>query len=162
MYDGLENSTTALMAEALELAGAADGTVSVEVLNELLERRTKAGPLTVTEVGEGFGLSPHTIRYYERVGLLEVPRDHAGHRVYRSETIRRLAFLIRMRISGMSVGDLQHYLDLVKLGDASTAERLDLMLEHRDTIRLKIRELQLSLAVTEYKIARYAQIKDRP
>jgi DNA-binding transcriptional MerR regulator len=60
-----------------------------------------------------------------------------------------------MRLSGMAMRDLQHYITLVDAGEQTVPERLDMLLEHRDTIRRQIRELTLSLAATEYKIATY-------
>ena len=60
-----------------------------------------------------------------------------------------------MRLSGMAMRDLQHYVGLVDAGEETVPERLDLLLEHRDTVRRQIRELTLSLAATEYKIATY-------
>jgi hypothetical protein len=60
-----------------------------------------------------------------------------------------------MRLSGMAMRDLQHDGELVEAGDDTVPERLDMPLEHRDTIRRQIRELALSLAATEYKIATY-------
>jgi DNA-binding transcriptional MerR regulator len=60
-----------------------------------------------------------------------------------------------MRLSGMPMRDLQHYITLVDAGKQTEPERLDILLEHRDTIRRRIRELTLSLAATEYKIATY-------
>ncbi len=69
--------------------------------------------------------------------------------------MRRLVFLIRMRTAGMSISDLRHYVELVDAGDTTVGERLDMMLEHRDTLRSQIAQLQLALAATEYKIATY-------
>ncbi|MET8044376.1 MerR family DNA-binding protein [Micromonospora sp. NPDC005215] len=82
-------------------------------------------------------------------------RDRYGHRVYHAEAVRRLVFLTRMRLSGMPMRDLQHYISLVDAGQDTVPERLDMLLEHRDIIRRRIRELTLSLAATEYKIATY-------
>ena len=75
--------------------------------------------------------------------------------MYGPESIRRLVFLTRMRISGMAIRDLQHYVELVDAGEWTIPERLDMLLEHRDTVRRQIKELTLSLAATEYKIATY-------
>ena len=55
----------------------------------------------------------------------------------------------------MAIRDLQHYVELVDAGDQTVPERLDMLLEHRDTVRRQIRQLTLSLAATEYKIATY-------
>ena len=57
----------------------------------------------------------------------------------------------------MSIADLRHYIELADSGPATMPERLDLLLEHRDTLKRQIAELQLSLAATEYKIAYYSK-----
>ena len=62
-----------------------------------------------------------------------------------------------MRLSGMAIRDLQHYVELVDEGEDTVPERLEMLLEHRDTIRRQISELTLSLAATEYKIATYQE-----
>ena len=87
--------------------------------------------------------------------LVEVARDGQGHRVYDAAAVRRLVFLTRMRLSGMPMRDLQHYISLVDAGGHTVPERLDVLVEHRDTIRRRIRELTLSLTAVEYKIATY-------
>ena len=111
--------------------------------------------MTIAEAAAHLDVSPHTLRYYERAGLVTVSRDPAGHRLYDAEAVRRLVFLTRMRLSGMPMRDLQHYVELVDAGKHTEPERLDILLEHRDTVRRRIRELTLSLAATEYKIATY-------
>lgn len=135
----------------------ADGTTSVEVIHRLVDAGEDPPVRSIAEVAEMLDLSPHSLRYYERAGLITVDRDSAGHRVYDAEAQRRLVFITRMRLSGMPMRDLQHYIDLVEVGDDSVQERLDMLIEHRDTIRRRMRELTLSLAATEYKIAVYGR-----
>ena len=132
-----------------------DGPMSVEAIHRLADTGDVAGPMSIAEVAELLDISPHTLRYYERVGLVQVGRDSKGSRVYEADAVRRLVFVSRMRLSGMAMRDLQHYVELVEAGEATVPERLDMLLEHRDTIRRQIRELTLSLAATEYKIATY-------
>jgi DNA-binding transcriptional MerR regulator len=129
--------------------------MSVEVIHRLADTSDLSEPLTITEVADLLDVSAHTLRYYERAGLVDVDRDGSGHRSYQPDAVRRLIFLTRMRLSGMAIRDLQHYISLVDGGDQTVPERLDMLLEHRDTIRRQIRELTLSLAATEYKIATY-------
>ncbi len=148
-------ATDELMSKALAALGEADGPMSVEVIHSLVDTGAATDPMTITQVAGLLGLSPHTLRYYERIGLVRVGRDTAGHRSYGPESVRRLVFLTRMRLSGMAMRDLQHYVDLVDAGDGTVPERLDMLIEHRDTIRRQIKELTLSLAATEYKIATY-------
>ena len=148
-------SSEHLMARALAALDELDGPMSVEVIHRLTELPALDSPLTVAEVADLLDTSPHSLRYYERIGLVSVPRDGAGQRAYDADAVRRLVFITRMRLSGMPIRDLQHYVSLVDLGDDTVSERLDILLEHRDTIRRQIRELKLSLAATEYKIATY-------
>jgi DNA-binding transcriptional MerR regulator len=144
-----------LMTKVLSNLGEIDGPMSVEVIHRLADTSEIDGPMTIAEVSTLLDISAHTLRYYERVGLLAVDRDSIGHRSYDAEAVRRLIFLTRMRLSGMAMRDLQHYVTLVEAGEDTVPERLDMLLEHRDTVRRQIRELTLSLAATEYKIATY-------
>lgn len=148
-------STEHLMAKALAALGERDGPLSVEVIHQLVDAQDVEGELSVADAADLLDVSPHTLRYYERIGLVEVPRDAAGNRVYDADALRRLVFLTRMRLSGMAIRDLQHYVALVDEGDTTVGERLEMLLEHRDTIRRQIAELTLSLAAAEYKIATY-------
>lgn len=143
------------MRKALDALNQLDGPLSVEVIHSLVGLDDGAEPMSVAQAADALDVSPHTLRYYERIGLLEVPRDGAGNRIYDADALRRLVFLTRMRLSGMSIRDLVHYVELVDAGAETVGERLEMLLEHRDTIRRQIAELTLSLAATEYKIATY-------
>lgn len=148
-------ATEDLMRKALEVLGEVDGPMSIEVIHRLVDAGDVEDPMSIAEVSDLLDVSAHTLRYYEKIGLVAVDRDSSGHRVYGPESIRRLVFLTRMRISGMAIRDLQHYVELVDAGEGTVPERLDMLLEHRDTVRRQIKELTLSLAATEYKIATY-------
>lgn len=148
--------TDELLARALAALPEVDGPMSVEAIHRLADTSDLGdGPMSIAEVANLLDVSPHTLRYYERVGLISVARDGAGRRRYDAEDVRRLVFLTRMRLSGMPMRDLVHYVALVDAGEATVPERLDMLLEHRDMIRRQLRELTLSLAATEYKIATY-------
>jgi DNA-binding transcriptional MerR regulator len=147
-------ATDDLMTRALETLGD-DGPLSAEAIHRLTDLTDVPESMMINEVADLLDISAHTLRYYERAGLVEVPRDSNGHRVYGAEAVRRLVFLTRMRLSGMPMRDLQHYISLVDAGERTVPERLDMLIEHRDTIRRRIRELTLSLAATEFKIATY-------
>ncbi|MGI8723150.1 MAG: MerR family transcriptional regulator [Geodermatophilaceae bacterium] len=66
--------------------------------------------MPIAEVAAITGVSAHTLRYYERIGLVDVPRDVTGRRIYDSQALGRVVFLTRLRLSDMSVRDIQHYL----------------------------------------------------
>ncbi|MGV9675461.1 MerR family transcriptional regulator [Nocardia sp. NPDC003482] len=151
-------ATDDLMARILDEIGdftETDAAIPVEAIHRLVDAGDDPAPMSIAEVADMLDISAHSIRYYERAGLISVGRDTRGHRIYDAEAQRRLVFITRMRLSGMPMRDLQHYIHLAESGDDSIPERLDILLEHRDTIRRRIRELNLSLAATEYKIATY-------
>ena len=111
----------------------------------------------IATTADHLGVSAHTLRYYERIGLVQVERDASGYRRYDAAGVRRLVFLTRMRTSGMSIRDLQRYVDMVEAGRDTVPERLTLLTEHRDGLRARIDELRLALAATEYKITTYTR-----
>lgn len=115
-----------------------------------------SSPLSVSEVAERIGLSVHTLRWYERIGLLEqVGRDASGHRRYTAGDVEWLMLLIRLRATGMSVRDMKRYADLVRAGGHTEPERLALLEAHRDGVVAHIAELQGHLAVIEHKVRAY-------
>ncbi|MCQ9342555.1 MerR family transcriptional regulator [Corynebacterium kozikiae] len=142
--------------EALRLAVDPPSGVDVAALQDLVrDDQTTAWDISTT--ARHLGVSPHTLRYYERIGLLTVQRDCSGHRRYDAASVRRLVFITRMRISGMPIAVLQRYIQLADAGPDTVPERLALLLDHRDSLRLQIAQLQLSLAATEYKISVYTE-----
>lgn len=140
--------------QALRLAIDPPGGLNTAALRDLI-RDEENTQWDIATTAEYLGISAHTLRYYERAGLVKVGRDASGYRLYDAAAVRRLVFITRMRVSGMSIAQLQHYISLVEQGAETVQERLDLMLEHRDILRQRIEDLQLSLAATEFKIAMY-------
>jgi DNA-binding transcriptional MerR regulator len=116
----------------------------------------EAALLGVAEAARLLGLSPHTLRYYEQEGLVHPARNASGYRGYSAADLRRLIFLTRMRVSGMTMADLRRYVALADQGPATEPERREMMLAHRDQIRQRLRELTVALEATEYKIATYS------
>ena len=111
----------------------------------------------IATTADRLGVSAHTLRYYERIGLVRVDRDASGHRRYDAAGVRRLVFLTRMRASGMPIRDLRRYVDMVEAGRDTVPERLSLLTEHRDGLRTRIDEVRLALSATDYKIAAYTR-----
>ncbi len=135
-------------------------TASVDAALDRLQRQDAAVPapdaaLTIAEMAERTGVSAHTLRYYERIGLLSVARDAAGYRTYNSRDYARVVFLNRLRMTGMPIRELQRYIALVAGGEETVPERLQMLLEHRDAVRARIEELVFALETIEFKIATY-------
>jgi DNA-binding transcriptional MerR regulator len=100
-------------------------------------------------------VSAHTLRYYERIGLVDVARSGSGQRRYDRPALARVIFLTRLRLSGMSIHDISDYIALVEQGDATVDQRLELLYRHRDKVRRQLDELGFALAVIDYKITTY-------
>jgi DNA-binding transcriptional MerR regulator len=103
------------------------------------------------------GRSHHTIRWYEKQGLIpNVTRDSGNRRVYDFAHIEWLAFLDRLRRSGMSIKDMRSYAMQVKEGHGSLDSRQSLLSLHRSRISAKIGELGQALAIIDAKLEYYA------
>jgi DNA-binding transcriptional MerR regulator len=111
--------------------------------------------LTIAEVAERTGVTAHTLRYYERIGLLAVPRDAAGRRLYTDTELARVVFITRLRLTEMPIRDIAAYFALVGEGPGNEDRRLALLEAHRDRVKERIVELEAALGAVEYKIATY-------
>ncbi|WP_354640166.1 MerR family transcriptional regulator [Kitasatospora camelliae] len=112
----------------------------------------------ISEVAEASGLTAHTLRWYERIGLLDpIDRSHAGQRRYSDADLTRLAFLGRLRLTGMPVADMLRYVELVRAGDHTYDDRREILVAHREEVRRKIADLHATLAVLDYKIDLYSR-----
>ena len=111
--------------------------------------------LTIAEAAERTGVSAHTLRYYERLGLVEPERDDNDRRRYRQPHLDRIRFLACMRNSQMPIADLVRYVELVADGPATEPQRLALLQAHRDQILERQRALHDALFVVDLKIEVY-------
>ncbi|MFE5736359.1 MerR family transcriptional regulator [Streptomyces celluloflavus] len=115
---------------------------------------------TISEVAEHTGLSAHTLRWYERIGLMpHVDRTHTGQRRFTNPDLDWLGLVTKLRLTGMSVADMVRYAELVRAGEGTAAEREALLTAHRDDVRRRIAELQSTLDVLDYKIDVYADAR---
>ncbi|HEX6418874.1 MAG TPA: MerR family transcriptional regulator [Acidimicrobiales bacterium] len=112
-------------------------------------------PLGIAEAAARTGVTAHTLRYYERIGLLDVPRDTAGHRAYTQAEIARVVFITRLRLTAMPIRDIQAYFRLVAAGPGNEDQRLALLERHRDQVKARLADLESALAVIEFKIGTY-------
>lgn len=114
--------------------------------------------LTIAEAAAATGLTPHTLRYYERDGLLldVVERASSGHRRYTERDLGWIHLLTRLRATGMPIREIREYADLVRQGEGTEPERMALLQAHRDAVRAQLAEVQEHLAAIEMKIDVYA------
>lgn len=114
--------------------------------------------MTIAEVSRAYGISADTLRYYERIGLIPpVPRTKGGVRNYGEESCGWIQLMKCMRAAGVQIEALIEYVDLFRQGDATIGARKALLMEQRDQLVARMKEMQASLDLLNQKIDRYEQ-----
>jgi DNA-binding transcriptional MerR regulator len=115
--------------------------------------------LTIQEVAQATGLSAHTLRYYERIGLIHpIEREENARRRYAADDIGWIEFLLKLRATGMSIKDMQKYAELQRQGDDTLPRRLEMLKSLRGNVEARISDLNEHLKLICYKIEIYQQI----
>jgi DNA-binding transcriptional MerR regulator len=118
--------------------------------------------LTIHEAATETGLTTHTLRYYERVGLIpSVARAANGHRRYSEEDLGWIEFVKCLRSTGMPISEMQRYVELEAQGDSTARARLELLEAHRQRIKVKMKQLEAFLERIEGKIVYYRELQSR-
>jgi DNA-binding transcriptional MerR regulator len=115
--------------------------------------------MSISDVAERTGLTTHTLRYYEREGLMLTPvgRASSTHRRYTETDVTWVTFLTKLRSTAMPIATMRQYVVLAREGDGTQAERLELLLLHRMAVVRQLEEMTASLAAIDYKIGLYRQ-----
>jgi DNA-binding transcriptional MerR regulator len=122
-------------------------------------RSVIAQGITIQEAAARTGLSAHTLRYYERIGLIhEVRRGTGGRRRYDADDLAWLEFLTRLRSTGMPIRYMCRYAELRRAGDETAAARKELLEAHRARVAGRIAALQRDLKILDSKIDNYAKL----
>lgn len=118
--------------------------------------------MRIGELAKRTGLSAHTIRYYERIGLLPfADRDAGGRRNYDQSILVWIEFLDRLKTTGMPIREMLRYAKLRAAGDHTGPERRVLLEAHRDQLRTHVADLQACLLVLDTKIDSYVEAEKR-
>ncbi len=110
---------------------------------------------SISQISERFGLKPHTLRYYEKEGIIQPGKTPAGIRYYTDEDVARLDMVCCLKSTGMPLKNIKHYFDLCNEGDTTLEQRMDLFKAHREQVLTEIETLKEHLARIEGKICWY-------
>ena len=121
---------------------------------------TRPGPgpgLSIAEAAHRTGVSVHTLRYYERAGLVVGPVDRSsgGQRRYHELDLKWITVCTKLRATGMPIRTIRRYAELVATGPGNEPERLALMEAHRAEVTAKLAEIQENLELIDHKIDVY-------
>ena len=113
--------------------------------------------LSIAEAARRTGVTAHTLRYYERAGLVVTPVDRTtgGSRRYHQLDLEWITVCTRLRATGMPIKTIRRYAELVAAGHGNEDKRLALMEAHRADVRARIAELEENLELIDHKIDVY-------
>ena len=108
---------------------------------------------SIQDVSNKTGLSTHTLRYYEKEGLISgVERTQGGFRQYTDEDLERLGLICCLKNTGMSIQEIARFVQLTHEGDHTLEERVELLREHRERVLERMAEMQEHLDKVTWKL----------
>jgi DNA-binding transcriptional MerR regulator len=132
----------------------------LEVKPQPVPGPARSGPqagLSIAEAARRTGVSAHTLRYYERAGLVvtTVDRTAGGRRRYQEQDLHWITLCTKLRATGMPIKTIRRYAQLVSAGPGNEQERLALMEAHRADVTARLAEVQENLKIIDHKIHVY-------
>jgi DNA-binding transcriptional MerR regulator len=112
--------------------------------------------MKIAEVSKLYSMTSDTLRYYERIGLIQpINRESSGIRDYNETDLRRVEFIKCMRSAGLPIETLIEYVGLVQQGDGTIEARKDILIEQRELLAARMKEMQKTLDILDHKIEVY-------
>lgn len=116
--------------------------------------------LSIDEVAKRTGLTAHTLRYYERIGLIApVNRAAGGQRRYAASDLAWIEFLLRLRATHMPIGKMQSFAKLRGAGDSTVPQRRQMLEAHLQDVLAQLEVMQQSAASLQEKIEYYRSLE---
>ena len=116
--------------------------------------------MTIAEVSKKYDLTPETLRYYERIGLMNnVPRNKNGIRNYDEKSCSCIEFIKCMRSAGVEIEILIEYMSLFEKGKSTVGARKSLLEEQREKLLEKQKKINETIDRLNYKIELYEEIE---
>ncbi|WP_212976045.1 MerR family transcriptional regulator [Bacillus sp. J14TS2] len=122
------------------------------------DKKVQGGDLlhyTIKEFSKITGLTPYTLRFYEKIGLLKVKRDNNQNRIYDDLNKDWVDFFLHLKRTGMSLEDLKQYMAWWNQGDETILERLEMLKKQKQTALTELEKLQEGITELDRKITQY-------
>ncbi|MCW9134101.1 MerR family transcriptional regulator [Bacillus paramycoides] len=111
---------------------------------------------TIGQISEATGLSIHTLRYYEKEGIMPfVKRNDNGIRIYEKEDFELLRFICCLRATGMAIVDIKKFVALIMQGNETIDQRIVMLNNQKETIKSKVDHLMSYIDMLNNKINFY-------
>lgn len=116
---------------------------------------------TIGEMAELTGITPSTLRYYDKEGLLPfIERDKSGKRLFSDEDYEWLKVIECLKKTGMQLRDIRKFVLMAIEGDSTVNERLELIIKQRQAVEKQIADLQETLVTLDFKKWYYETAKE--
>jgi len=115
--------------------------------------------MKIGRLSELTGLSVDTLRYYEKIGLIDPPFRKGGQRLYDPDALRWIDFLKALKATGMSLDDMKRYALMRARGNATAGNRRVMLEQQHALVLARMAELNACATLLEYKIANYHEIE---
>jgi DNA-binding transcriptional MerR regulator len=116
---------------------------------------------TIGEIAKKVNISPHTLRFYAKEGLLPfVERSESGIRMFKDEDFQWLMIIECLKKAGMPIKDIKTLIDLTMEGDATIGQRLEIFKKQKEAVEQQIAQLQETLKLLKYKCWYYETAKN--
>lgn len=111
--------------------------------------------MKISEVSKKYNISADTLRYYEKLGLIDSVNKNLGVRNYTKEDCIRIEFIICMKHAGLSLENIKKFIDLNKEGDKTIPARLEILEHQKIILEREIENKKQTLDYLNYKINLY-------
>lgn len=109
-------------------------------------------PYTIKQAAEIMNVTPTTLRYYDKQGLLPfMERKDSGYRIFSDADMAMLHVIECLKKSGMPIKDIRQFSKWVQMGDDSLKERYEMFLERKRIVETQMAELQETLDFINHK-----------
>jgi len=116
---------------------------------------------TIGEIAKKVNISPHTLRFYAKEGLLPfVERSESGIRMFKDEDFQWLMIIECLKKAGMPIKDIKTLIDLTMEGEATIGQRLEIFKKQKEAVEQQIAQLQETLKLLKYKCWYYETAKN--
>lgn len=113
--------------------------------------------MKIGEVSKLTGLSEHTLRFYEKSGLLPDIAKRGGIRDYGPRDINALSVIECLKKSGMPLADIKTFMEWCNMGDATIKNRYDMFVQRKQAVQSQLAEIQKTLKIIDFKIDYYGK-----
>lgn len=113
---------------------------------------------SIQDISKKTGLTISTLRYYDKEGLFpNLERKESNYRVFTELEVETLKIIACFKKAGLSISEIRKYMELIKKGDDTLKERLDIMVHQKEALEKQKKEIEESISCVEWKINYYEQ-----